>query len=70
MRATARVEAGVVGPGVVVEEAGHEPVGAQGGEVGERLGLVDAPVALADAPAAGGVVEATGRWRRCGPLPC
>ena len=53
-------QAGVVGPGVVVEEPGHQPVGAQGGEVGQRLGLVDAPVALADAQPAGEVVEPQG----------
>ena len=50
-------EAGVVGPGVEVQEAGDEVVGAQRREVLERLGAVDAAVAVADAQAAGEVVE-------------
>ena len=50
-------QAGVVGPGVEVEEPRHQMVGVQRGEVGERLVLGDLPVAFADAPAAGEVVH-------------
>ncbi len=54
-------EAGVVGPGVPVEESGHQMVGPQGGEVGEGLLLGHPFVAAADAHAAGQVVEPEGR---------
>ena len=52
-----RVSRGVVGPGVEVEEPRHQVVGAERGEVGQRLVLGDLPVSFADAPAAREVVH-------------
>ena len=57
---------GVVGPGVVVDEPGDKPVGAQGGEVGGELLSGDAVVALANPPATGKVVHP----QRCRVRPC
>ena len=51
---------GVVGPGVPVEEAGHQPVGPEGGHVGEGLRPGHLLVAPADAHPAGQVVEPQG----------
>ena len=53
-------EAGVVGAGVVVEESGHQVLGAQGGQVRQRLLLVHPLVPGADAQAPGEVVEPQG----------
>ena len=53
-------EPGVVGPGVPVEESGHQPVGPQGGHVGQGLGPGHLLVAPADAHPAGQVVEPQG----------
>ena len=50
-------QAGVVGPGVEVEEPGHQVIGVERGQMGQRLLLVDLLVALADAPASREVVE-------------
>ena len=51
---------GIVGPGVPVEEAGHQPVGPEGGHVGQGLGPGHLLVAPADPHPAGQVVEPQG----------
>ena len=51
---------GVVGPGIPVEEAGHQLVGPERGHVGQGLFPGDPLVAAADAHAAGEVVEPQG----------
>ena len=48
---------GIVGPGVVVDESGCEPVGPQRGEVGGELLRGYATVTLADVPATGEVIH-------------
>ena len=53
-------QSGIVGPGVPVEEPGHQPIGAEGREVLERLGPAHPLVTLPDAHAAGQVVEPQG----------
>ena len=50
-------EARVVGMGIVVDEAGDQPGGVQGGHVVERLVAGDAPVELADARTTAEVVQ-------------
>ena len=50
-------QAGIVGPGVEVEEPGHEVAGAEGRQMRQRLLLRDFAVAFPDAPPAGEVVE-------------
>ena len=62
-------EPGVVGPGVEVQEAGHQPVGAQGGQVGQGLGLGHPAVPGPDAEPAGQVVEPQRRTSTTGPRP-
>ncbi len=57
----AKGEPGVIGPGVPVEEAGHQVVGPQGGEVGEGLFLGHLLMPAPDAHAAGQVVEPESR---------
>ncbi len=51
---------GVVGPGVPVQEARHQPVGPQGGQVGQGLVPADVLVTGADAHPPGQVVEPQG----------
>ncbi len=53
-------EPGVVGPGVPVEEAGRQPVGPEGGHVGQGLLPGDLLVAPADPDPTGQVVEPQG----------
>ena len=53
-------EAGIVAPGIPVEESGHQSLGVQGGQMGQRFGGGDLLVSLADPDAPGQVVEPEG----------
>ena len=59
-------QSGVVGPGVEVEEAGHEVIGVERREMGEGLVLGDFAVPLPDAPPAREVVHPEGGGVRPG----